>query len=177
MNDADAHRLPSNLRPPVAQQQTSDELRRFLIATDFRSRPLYRNYFELISVRDPRTAKVNWADLEFYGEAIYGEAFPVSPSDVIEGTKAELTRIVTAPRPPFYAEYLLHLFLRREERVEAIGDVIESYGDVFKRFDKRHADIWFFKQVAGSLFPLIRRAILKITALAWLGRIVRQLIS
>lgn len=80
-------------------------------------------------------------------------------------------------RPPLNAEYILYLLLGKEERDEVIGDLIESYGHVLRRFSKRHADIWFYKQVAGSLLPLLWRALLRIGALVWLGRILQRLIS
>jgi len=80
-------------------------------------------------------------------------------------------------RPPFNAEYVLHLLLRKEEREVVIGDLVECYGEILGRFGKRHADIWFYKQVTGSLLPLFRRALLRIGALVWLGRILRRLIS
>ncbi|HWN08349.1 MAG TPA: hypothetical protein VNO50_03605 [Pyrinomonadaceae bacterium] len=80
-------------------------------------------------------------------------------------------------RPPLNAEYILYLFLGKEERDEVIGDLIESYGHVLRRFSKRHADIWFYKQVVGSVLPLFRRTLLKVGALVWLGRVLRRLIS
>ncbi len=80
-------------------------------------------------------------------------------------------------RPPFNAEYILYLLLRKEEREVVIGDLIEGYGEVLERFNKRRADLWFYKQVAGSVWPLLRRAMLKIGAFVWLGRILRRLIS
>lgn len=80
-------------------------------------------------------------------------------------------------RPPFNAEYLLYLVLRREEREVVIGDLIEEYGQVRERFNKRRADIWFYKQVIWSVWPFFRRAIYKLFTLAWLGRILRRLIS
>jgi hypothetical protein len=83
----------------------------------------------------------------------------------------------TECRPPFNAEYLLHFFLRREERDEVIGDLIESYAHILRRFSKRRADIWFYKQVAASLWPLFRRAVMKLVGLVWLGRFLRRLIS
>jgi DNA-binding CsgD family transcriptional regulator len=80
-------------------------------------------------------------------------------------------------RPPFNAEYILYLLLRKEEREVAIGDMIEEYSQVLERFNKRRADIWFYKQVAGSILPLLRQALLRIGALVWLGRILRRLVS
>jgi hypothetical protein len=81
------------------------------------------------------------------------------------------------PRPPINAEYVLYLVLRKEEREVVIGDLVECYHNMVWRFDKRRADVWFYKQVFGSLMPLLRRALLKIGALVWLGRILRRLIS
>jgi hypothetical protein len=79
--------------------------------------------------------------------------------------------------PPINAEYVLYLFLKREERESVIGDLVECYDRLFRRFGKRRADIWFYKQVGGSFFALLRRAVLRIGALVWLGRILRQFIS
>ncbi len=79
-------------------------------------------------------------------------------------------------RPPFNAEFVLYLLLPREEMEVVSGDLIEGYGTVLERFDKRRADIWFYKQVVGSLLPLLRRALLRIGTLVWLGRILRRLV-
>lgn len=93
----------------------------------------------------------------------------------VHGPKSQETE--GPPRPPFNAEYVLYLLLRKEEREVVIGDLIEDYGKVLERFNKRRADIWFYKHVGGSLLPLLRRALLRIGALVWLGRILRRLIS
>jgi hypothetical protein len=83
----------------------------------------------------------------------------------------------TISRPPFNAEYVLYFLLRKEERGVVIGDLVEEYGQLVERFNKRRADIWFYKQVAGSLLPLLRQQIFRIGAFVWLGRILRRLIS
>ena len=57
------------------------------------------------------------------------------------------------------------------------GDLVEEYSRILERFNKRRADIWFYKQVVGSVFPLLRRALLRIGALVWLGRILRRFVS
>jgi hypothetical protein len=72
---------------------------------------------------------------------------------------------------------LLYLLLKKDERDVVIGDLIEEYGKMVKRFTRRRADIWFYKQVIGSLWPLVRRALLRVGALVWVGRILRRLIS
>jgi hypothetical protein len=90
---------------------------------------------------------------------------------------SEQTGDRSVPRPPFNAEYILYLLLREQEREIVIGDLVEHYARVLTRFNKRRADIWYYKQVAGSLWPLLRRAIVKIGALVWLGKVLRRLIS
>jgi hypothetical protein len=133
-------------------------------------------------------------ELEFWGEATWGEAFPGSPDKTAEAKAREIfflvffiallgflsTRKTSAlgpARPPFKAEYWLYLLLGKEEREAVIGDLLEEYGTIKLRFNKQYADIWYYKQVGGSLFPLVRRTLLRIGALVWLGRILRRLIS
>jgi hypothetical protein len=110
---------------------------------------------------------------------LWGFALVLGLVAFIELTRAKRTaqRESTSPRPPLNAEYLLYLLLRGDEREALIGDLVEVYGQVLRRFGKRRADFWFCKQVFGSLWPLLRRTFLKISALVWLGRIVRRFIS
>jgi hypothetical protein len=151
-----------------------------------------------------RFVKSKSGDIEFYGEAVYGEAFfgeatcgealPGSPDESAEAKAREIFSLVfllwllgllgsikkgalSPTRPPVNAEYLLYLFLGKEEREAVIGDLVEEYGTIKLRFNKQCADIWYYKQVAGSLLPLLRRALLRIGAVVWLGRILRRLIS
>ena len=81
------------------------------------------------------------------------------------------------PRPPSGAEYLLFLLLSRKDRDTVIGDLTECYPKVLRRFSKRRANVWYCKEAASFLFPQLRRALLKIGALVWLGRVLRRLIS
>jgi hypothetical protein len=125
---------------------------------------------------------IAYADMEFWGEAVWGEALlapyklqgetPDRKNVRIYVDSNVLLRVASRSRPPFNAEYLLYVFLRREERDVVIGDLVEGYRLVLQRFNKRRADIWFYKQVLGSLWPLLRRAVLKIGALIWLGRLL-----
>ena len=107
----------------------------------------------------------------FIFEGIY--TWVSNDRDEKEATKRE----PILPRPPINAEYILYLVLRKDERDVVIGDLIESYGHILRRFNKRRADLWFYKQVIASLIPLLYRQVLKIGALVWLGRILRRLIS
>ena len=123
-----------------------------------------------------------------------GRPFPGSPDKTAEAKAKKIFYLVfllwllgflssreksalSPARPPFNAEYLLYLFLGKEEREAVIGDLLEEYSEILERFNKRRADIWFYKQVGGSLLPLLRRTILRIGAVVWLGRILRRLIS
>jgi len=99
-----------------------------------------------------------------------------SPENSHNKSQERLTNRATQ-RPPFNAEYLLYFLLSKKDRKVLIGDLIEEYGEVLERFNKRRADFWFYKQVIGSVLPLLRRLVLKIGALVWLGRILRRLIS
>jgi len=73
-------------------------------------------------------------------------------------------------RPPFNAEYLLHLILPKEERAAVIGDLVEEYRCIHRRFGRRHADIWFYKQVIMSVWPFVRFTVSRIAAFVWLSR-------
>ncbi|HMH43746.1 MAG TPA: MerR family transcriptional regulator, partial [Pyrinomonadaceae bacterium] len=64
----------------------------------------------------------------------------------------------TVPRLPL-TEYLLYLLLPRNERDVVIGDLLEVYGLLLERFSKRHADVWLYKQIVGSIWPFVRRAV------------------
>lgn len=77
---------------------------------------------------------------------------------------------LASSRPPFKAEYLLHLILPKEERAAVIGDLVEEYRYIHRRFDRRHADVWFYKQVSMSVWPFIRFTVSRIAAFVWLSR-------
>lgn len=90
---------------------------------------------------------------------------------------SDANETTTVSRLPLNAEYILYFLLPKEEREVVIGDLIEDYGNVRERFGKRRANAWIYKQVLGSVWPLLRRAIIKISALVSLGQILRRLIS
>jgi len=75
-------------------------------------------------------------------------------------------------RPPFEAEYVLYLILDREERAAVIGDLIEEYRLMLRRFGRRRADLWFYKQVIFSIWPFVRRVMARVVTLLWLSRFI-----
>ena len=87
----------------------------------------------------------------------------------------DVTKLVANPRPPALAEYVLHLVLGKEEREAVIGDLVQDYRHIRRRFGKRKADFWFHKQVIWSLWPFLRRAVVKSVALVWVGKLLRRL--
>jgi len=75
-------------------------------------------------------------------------------------------------RAPFHAEYLLHLLLAKQEREALIGDLLEEYKQILHHFGKRYADVWFYKQVAFSIWPFVRRIVTRAAAFLWLSRLI-----
>jgi hypothetical protein len=66
------------------------------------------------------------------------------------------TQRVGAPK---FGQYLLYLFLSKKDREYLIGDLDEEYLEVRAKFGPRLADIWYYKQVATSAWPMIRKAV------------------
>jgi hypothetical protein len=128
-------------------------------------------------------AKLNTIDVKLEGLS----KFEIEKAITLLRKSLELTQQIVTPavdssptateRPPQRAEYLLFLLLSRDERDVVTGDLFECYNRIVCRFGKRRADLWYYKQVVGSLWPLLRRAIVKIGALVWLGRVLKRLIS
>jgi hypothetical protein len=60
---------------------------------------------------------------------------------------------------PQLGERLLLLVLTKEERVNIPGDLAEEYVEIAEKHGKRFAKMWYYKQVAASAWPLIRKAL------------------
>ena len=93
-----------------------------------------------------------------------------SSSEVLSPPKADELR------PPQFGEYLLYFFLSKKERDNILGDLQEEYSEVFLKFRKTKARIWFYKQVFTSIWPLLRRAVLKWAALGGIGEWIRRIV-
>lgn len=155
------------------------DIRGIDIELDRDAESVFRGWMENDLDKDSRRRLVNWIenspeDIILETEKMLEKALSLAEH---QPTGSRIGRKQTPPRPPFNAEYLLYLLLRRDEWEIVIGDLLETYGQILVRFNKRRANIWFYKQVVGSLFPLLRRALLRIGALVWLGRILRRLVS
>jgi hypothetical protein len=78
------------------------------------------------------------------------------------------------PQPPPYGERFLYLVLSKEERENLIGDLAEEFAALQARHGRKFAKVWYWKQVCGSLLPLIRRAVrwgLLASAVEWFRRL------
>jgi hypothetical protein len=91
-----------------------------------------------------------------------------------ETTKAVLAHKAKSSnsRAPFHAEYVLHLLLAKHEREALIGDLLEEYKQIVHHFGKRYADVWFYKQVAFSIWPFVRRFLTRAATFLWLSRFI-----
>jgi hypothetical protein len=76
--------------------------------------------------------------------------------------------------PPVAGEKLFILILTREERrTNILGDLAEEYCELAEKFGERFATIWYYKQVAASVLPLIRKAA-KWSLPLWAGALIRK---
>lgn len=67
----------------------------------------------------------------------------------------------SSPTPaPQFGERLLLLLLRtKEERANIPGDLEEEFKQIAARYGARYAKLWYYKQVAASVWPLMRKAV------------------
>jgi hypothetical protein len=58
--------------------------------------------------------------------------------------------------PPEAAEYLLYLFLSREDREAMFGDLEEEYRtELLPKFGVRGAQFWYWCKVCRSIVPVL----------------------
>jgi hypothetical protein len=82
-------------------------------------------------------------------------------------------------RPPVFAEYLLHLFLSKQDRDPFLGDMEQEFREIYQKFHARKANFWYYKQVLLSLWPLLcaaRKNAMKIGLLGIVLEFIRQFV-
>lgn len=86
----------------------------------------------------------------------------------------EMIRLRDAESNPLrWSEYILYLVLPKEERETVPGDLLEEYRTVIlPKFGVTLARVWFLKQVAASIWPFLKRRILKAFGLAALFKLL-----
>lgn len=60
---------------------------------------------------------------------------------------------------PTFGERLLLLILTKDERVNIPGDLEEEYRGIAAKHGERFAKVWYYKQVAASAWPMVRKAV------------------
>lgn len=94
-------------------------------------------------------------------------------SVVFEGKPSIPTTLV----PPINAEFILHIFLKRDELDAVVGDLLEKYKKIWERFGPRRAKFWFYSEIARSLWPLLKRLVVRAGGLIALGEWIRRHVS
>lgn len=78
-----------------------------------------------------------------------------------------------ASSPPAFGECMLLLVLTKAERVNIPGDLEEEFRGIAAKHGARYAKFWYYKQVAASAWPMIRKAIW-MGLLTWVGEWIRS---
>jgi hypothetical protein len=78
-------------------------------------------------------------------------------------------------QPPKSAEYLAYLFLPRTDRDTLLGDLTEEYPYIVAKFGSRGANVYFYKQVVCSIWPLVRKTVIKWGAFGWVVEVIRRI--
>lgn len=76
--------------------------------------------------------------------------------------------------PPKFGEYLIFMFLSKQDRINLIGDLEEEYRESQERFGRRPAIFWYYKQVFASIGPVLWKQLVKWGVLAWIGEWIRR---
>jgi hypothetical protein len=73
--------------------------------------------------------------------------------------------------------FLLRLLLSKDEAEAIEGDLLENYARDVKQLGRKRA-VWLaYRQVAISLWPLLKRLLYKLGTIAWITNVVRRLIG
>lgn len=96
--------------------------------------------------------------------------------DVLLNEEVEYLKSCSTKLPPQLGERILLLVLRtKEERVNIPGDLEEEFKQIAAKHGARFAKVWYYKQVAASAWPMIRKGV-RWGLLASLGEWIRRII-
>ncbi len=96
--------------------------------------------------------------------------------DVLLNEEGEYLKSCSTKLPPRLGERILLLILRtKEERVNIPGDLEEEFKQIATKHGARFANVWYYKQVAASAWPMIRKGI-RWGAIASVGEWIRRYI-
>lgn len=86
----------------------------------------------------------------------------------------KVIRISKGAGTPKFGESLLYLFLSKRDQEYLIGDLAEEYLEIQSKLGRKAANIWYYRQVSSSIWPLSKKAI-RWRLLARFGDWVRRL--
>jgi hypothetical protein len=76
--------------------------------------------------------------------------------------------------PPKLGEYLIYLFVSRQDRINMIGDLAEDFCTIQRKFGRSLALAWYYKQIIASIPPSAWKALFKWGTLATIGDWLRR---
>lgn len=79
--------------------------------------------------------------------------------------------------PPKSAEYLIYLFIPKNNRVGMLGDLEEEYRTVYRKFGKNRASLFYWYQTIISIWPLVSALVGKLLKLVISGLISKFSVS
>lgn len=80
--------------------------------------------------------------------------------------------------PPRKAELVLRFLLPKDARESLLGDLEEEFRTIMvPKYGLRTAKVWYWKQVAASVWPVFRSVLGKWIAVAWFGKLAAWLTS
>lgn len=106
---------------------------------------------------------------------IAGRALVLERERLVDALNAIQEGAKASP-PPQLGERMLLLILRtKEERANIPGDLEEEFAQIAAKHGARFANVWYYKQVAASTWPLVRKAV-RWGLLASIGEWIRRAI-
>lgn len=89
------------------------------------------------------------------------------------GSQVSDTESNKSHTPPQFGERILIHLLTKEECITIPGDLAEEYAEIAARHGERYAKLWYYKQLAASALPLIRK-VFRWGLLASVGEWIRR---
>ena len=99
---------------------------------------------------------------------------------IVRSAGAKRLEAEGADGPPTLATYMLYLCLSKQNADAMQGDLDEGYRDMEVRFGRRRAQVWYWKEVAVSVWPLLNNLVDKLVRWGiggWIADLFRRKLS
>lgn len=100
-------------------------------------------------------------------------ALPQQESGAAPHAPTESRQSESGLAPPLGERILLLVLRTREERANIPGDLEEEFRQIAAKHGARYAKLWYYKQVAASAWPMVRKAV-RWGLLAWVEEWIRR---